>query len=285
MAATRFCPSCGRPMPASATLCPACGAAVLPPGSPPVYAPAPPGNAPGDTRAGGSYSSSSSSLPSNEWGPNDISAMRKVVLASIVGFVGIVSILFLPYAFGEPLTSLSGSLRNTSTAASALYALIGFLALGGILGIVQFVLMRGAFSELASRDRGFSTPRSLTLLGIIGYAMAIVGAVGIILDVVSASSCAGSAATIPSSCLHGRLVIGLLVLTIIGAVVLFVGEIGVWLGLWRFGTRYGKWMFKVGMILTILSYLAVVGYILIIIAAREVERTARPVNAPPGLHP
>jgi hypothetical protein len=55
----------------------------------------------------------------------------------------------------------------------------------------------------------------------------------------------------------------------VAAIALFVGYIGLLVGIWRLGTRYGEWMFKVGALFLIFPFLNVAGTIFILIAARE----------------
>ncbi len=48
-----------------------------------------------------------------------------------------------------------------------------------------------------------------------------------------------------------------------------IGYIGVAIGIWRFGVRYGEGKFKAGAILIFFPLLNVVGLVLILIAARS----------------
>ncbi len=55
----------------------------------------------------------------------------------------------------------------------------------------------------------------------------------------------------------------------IAAIVLFAGYIGLLVGIWRLGSRYSEWMFKVGAIFLLIPFLNVAGAVFVLIAARE----------------
>ena len=74
--------------------------------------------------------------------------------------------------------------------------------------------------------------------------------------------------------------IGAAGISLLGALLALIGLIGIWLGLWRLGTRYDTVLFKVGMVLSIFPYINLVGYILIIIAAWGVRKRAMARSAP-----
>lgn len=240
------------------------------PGTPPTYAPAP-----GQPMVTGPYSSSGGALPESLLGPVDREAMDNVQLASILALVGVVVSLILPYAFGY---SLFGSLntRSSYSSVNVVVALMAVYVVAVAFVIAQYWFFRKAFRALAPTDGGMRTPASLAILPVIGLIVLLGGFLWILAQAYHAVQCANGVTPIPSSCFTGGLLLGAAGILAIGAIVALVGVIGVWLGLWRMGTRYSQSMFKIGMILTIFPFLDIVGYILLILASREVRSKLAP---------
>jgi hypothetical protein len=268
----RFCGFCGKPVPAGATICPSCGAAVygatgIPP---PGFAPQP---VPSSTPLG--YES----LPSMPWsfplsGPNravDVSALSRVTLAAILAIAaGILGIVILV------LNNVSGLLSVTASSSGALISLpsvwlwVGYLLGVAVLGLTELSLFRAAFHGLAGMDRTFSTPASLAIVAFVGLVLALVG-LGIFLGALYyAVACIGSGVPLTSSCLPGTFWAGVAFLSI-GGLIALIGYIGVLIGIWRLGTRYEHSWFKVGAILLIIPYINFVGALFILSAARRVR--------------
>ena len=280
-----FCAHCGRPLPAGAAFCPACGAAVLtgsplptPSAQPPPLSfanaatamPYPTGYpAPGYPTPGGM-----SALDRNR----DVTALSKVSLAAILGLVG--AVLSFVDLFGSPLTSLSGSTANGF--ASFAFPLGALLFIGAVAGIglvfafLELFLYRQAFRTLAPIDPRFSTPSSLVLAAIVGLAIVVLAGIGLFVVFYQAILCAGSGGMITTACLAAGTVLGLVGVLLVAAIIVLVGYIGLLVGIWRLGTRYNEGLFKVGAILLIIPILNLVGVILILVAARSArDKVAR----------
>lgn len=279
MATARFCPACGKPVDPTAAFCPACGRAMPPAGSAPVYYPQPP-IAYGMALP---YTSAAGPLPASQYGPADAKSMRHILWASILGLVASLSGV-LPYALGYNLAGLAT--RNTSTIppAGLIDATIGLLVAALVFFCIEYWLFHEGFHTLAATDRGLQSPSTLSLLAIAGAALAVGSLAWLVAQLYAVAVCANGVNPVPSSCVHAGLLVGAAGLLFLGAIIALVGLIGVWLGLWRLGTRYDESLFKIGMILSIFPFIDIAGFILLIVAARKVAAKAS-APRPPGLMP
>jgi len=152
----------------------------------------------------------------------------------------------------------------------------------GALSIVQVLLLRGSFHRLAPVDPRFSTPSTLALLLIAGFVIVLLGLVPLLQGAQSITGCIASSnnTTLPASCGGiGQALIGI-VLVLVGGIIALIGYIGCLLGIWRFGSRYGNDLFKVGAILLIFPLLNVVGAILILVGASSVRARVEAMGTP-----
>lgn len=279
----RFCQYCGRPVAPNASFCPSCGAAIggvpaapSPPGTPPPltfstptpYSPYAP-YAPYPSYPQG-YPGPGGAAPSH--GAADRFALSSVSLAAIIGLVGAV-LSVVGYLFTPALSVFGGSAAGSGTSISVdltgLYVLIAVGAVGLLFSLVELWLYRRAFRTLAPNDPRFSTPASLTLLALVALVLLALVAVALVGEFYEAIQCAGSGNAITSACLNFGAALGLLALVGVLAIILFVGYIGLLIGIWRLGTRYGEGLFKAGAVLLIFPFLSFIGLILILVAARS----------------
>jgi hypothetical protein len=198
-----------------------------------------------------------------------------VSVAAVLGLVG--ALLSLVDLFGNPASSIISSTTSGSTTSISLnFAALDFLAaLGGvgfILGIVVLWYFLRTFRTLAPGDEEFKTPATLALLAIIAVVLAAVLTVALLAVLVQAITCAGNGNAISVSCINVNALLALAVLVLILAIVAIAGAIGILLGIWRLGTRYDQSGFRIGAILLIFPFLNIVGYILILLAARTARR-------------
>ncbi len=249
-----------------------------PPQYPPPGGPAPswgPGT-PGATGAPPPLPGPGDAVPVERWGPVDVGAMRWVLVASILGLVAFAITIALPTILGVALSSLSASGLKVFTT-TVVTTLVVVVAVSGVFSVVQYFLYGRSFAALVPTDPRFRTPSRLSWLAIAGVIIAIGGIAWVLYVAGDIVSCAAGVTPVPSSCITaytGRLVAGVAI-TLVGGLLGLVGLIGIWLGLWRLGTRYDAALFKVGMVLSIFPYLNLVGYILLAIAAGGVLKRAR----------
>ena len=293
--ATRTCPRCGAPLSPNALFCSSCGMAIpagasvaclrcgspLVPGSgfcprcgAPVVPPPPPGPAAGSPlpttfAVPPAYAPV---YPAPMWTPriarpSDQKALSHVVNAALLGIVGFVLSIVLiaatpAFAYVGQAASESSGAANGASFAFLLILVVSSL----ILTLIEMWLYREAFGEISPYDAGFSTPRSLALVAMIGVGLLFFALVGLFTVLYQANSCAGGNA-IPSNCINLGELLGFLGLVFVAAIATLVGFIGIVIGIWRLGTRYNEGLFKAGAILLI--FINIVGAILILIAAHS----------------
>ena len=270
----RFCPFCGQPAVPGGTFCPSCGASLVgspdrtgSPGSPPPALPL--GQAQGLLYSPLRFATDTPSGASRE---ADLHALSSVVTAALVALIAaaisLAGLFLSPTSvLTEVSTDASGTSVTLSVSSLAIFAILA--GVGVVLFLLELVYYRDAFRTLAAHDSRFSTPAKLVLLLLV--TTVIIGLLGlaVVYLLYEAAVCAGAGAAITSACLNTGstiTVVGLLGLTAVAAL---VGFIGLLLGLWRLGSRYGEGKFKVGAILLIIPLLNIVGIILILVAARS----------------
>ncbi len=284
--ATRFCAFCGQPVALNARFCASCGAAVggtAPPtsssGAPPPYLAAGPA-------AYSPYRPSYTGMPGSTVASRggDRLALSNVALAAILGLVGVV--LSYIELFVTPITASFTGATTTSSGGSfsldltALYTLVALAGAGVVLTLLELWLYRQAFRTLSHDDPTFRTPANLTLLALVALLVIVVVAVALLAVIYQAVVCAGPGNTVYASCINEGAVLGLVLLLGAVAIVFLVGYIGLLIGVWRLGTRYGETMFKVGAVLLIIPLLNVVALILILLAARSARERLRAGSSP-----
>jgi uncharacterized membrane protein len=195
-----------------------------------------------------------------------------VTLAAILGLVGAVLgflVLLISPVSSIVSTSTSGSGTSISLNLTGLYLLVIVAGIGVVLSILELWFYRQAFRALAPGDRRFATPATLVLVALVALVIVVLGAIALVDVVYQAVLCAGSGHPITSTCINVGNLLGLVAVVGIGGIIVLVGYIGLLIGIWRLGTRYGEGMFKVGAILLLFPVLSFVGLILILVAARS----------------
>ncbi len=206
------------------------------------------------------------------FGEGDRVALSNVTLAAILGLVGAVLsflVLIVSPVSAYVSTSTTGSGTSVSLDLSGLYLLVGLAGVGLVLTILELWFYRQAFRALAPGDPRFATPATLVLLALVALVIVVLGAIGLVDVVYQAVLCAGSGNPITSTCINVGDLLGLVAVVAIGGIIALIGYIGLLIGIWRLGTRYGEGMFKVGAILLIFPVLSFVGLIMILVAARS----------------
>ena len=148
-----------------------------------------------------------------------------------------------------------------------LYVALG--ATGFILTLLELRLYRRAFRTLAPYDPRFSTPADLALTALVALGITIL-VFGAMMAVISqASLCATFGNPVTSTCINWGEVAGLAVTLLIVSVVYLIGYIGLLVGVWRLGIRYGEESFRLGAVLLIIPVLNVVGALLVLVTAQS----------------
>ena len=216
--------------------------------------------------------------PGSSGSRSDIDGVGHLQIASVLGLVvqamvwaGFLIFYLIFNALTNTVTNISATGGTSTTIPSwitpnTFYLAVAMLAGGLVLGIVSYIFFYLGFREVKRGAPDFGAPTTLVLIGLIGFAMTALGIVIIIGTIVSAINDAtagavttGSASLGLSAILSGIALIG------IGAILALIGVIGLVLGNWRAGARYGQSTLKVGSILTIIPYVSIVGYILLLV--------------------
>lgn len=192
-----------------------------------------------------------------------------IALALAIGGI-FVAITALP--LGGLATSASGSQAILNT----IYAGVLMVVTGVFLGFLSFVMYVGGFSSLRKADGRFRTPMVLGAIGLVG--LLLIGAFTLFYagSIQTAIACSPSDTTCQNNAT--TLARGIVVLAYVGGLLGFVGLIGTILGLFRFGSRYSTPIVKVGAILYIIPFVAVVAPLLVLIGSMQVQRKLRQVG-------
>jgi hypothetical protein len=273
---SRFCANCGQPVVPGSAFCPSCGApvaGVVPPPAAPASTPAGmPLNA--SAYAGYPAVTGSDRGPSPATRPADLLALSSVTIAAIIGLVG--TIASLATLFVRSATSISAATQSNGSvsftlSATQLDVLAAAAGVGLLFWIAEVLLYRRAFRTLARHDPRLSTPSILMMVALIGLAIIVAAGAGLVVLLYQAVQCAGPGNPITTACLNFSGAGGLGLLLGLGAVLAVIGYIGLLVGIWRLGTRYGESMFQAGAVLLLFPFLNVIGVILILVAARSVH--------------
>ncbi len=219
--------------------------------------------APYSSSGGGGGGGYAGPLRVEQWGSVDARAMRYVIVAAILSAISYPVGIALTIALGGTLTyAITGLTGYIGLGAGDLIAL---LVVSGVFTATSFALYGRAFQTLTPKDQGLRTPSVLAWVAIVGGVILLTG------DGIQDWSVHDTGLVVPAEITLG-----------IGALIFVVGVlVGIWLGLWRLGSRYGRVLFKVGMVLTIVPF---VGGILILVAAWEVRKLASR-GGPPSAWP
>jgi uncharacterized protein DUF973 len=292
---TRPCPRCGGLAPLGATFCPFCGTSLAaplaggpapnppspgqyvmsgPPIAPPYGTVTPPPWPPG-----GGYAAPFPPSPNPSTWAIDRGALTYLLWAAILWlFSGAVSLVLLSSTTYLHVVTVNAT--GSSFAFEPPFYVI--LVVSGALTIVQVLLLRAAFHQLAPIDGRFSTSSKLALLLIVGFVLVLVGLIPLTIGAQGISGCITNStnSTLSPNCPGlGDLVLGGLVV-LVGGILTLVGYIGCIIGIWRFGSRYQTDLFKVGAILLIIPVLSVVGAILILVGSHSARERLGAPTAP-----
>ena len=177
------------------------------------------------------------------------------------------------YLIFNALQSASSSLGTTGSSTlpswitvNTFYIAVAGIAAGLFLGIVSFIFFFLGFRAIRRGDPSFGAPTTLMIIGLIGYLMAAIGVVVIVGAIVSAiNSAAAGMISSGSASVDLGAIIGGIGLIGLGGILSLIGVIGLVLGNWRAGSRYGESTAKIGAILSIIPFISIVGYVLLLV--------------------
>lgn len=236
-------------------------------GGPGLYGPAEP-DTPEETASGVPPDAEQRGINRAQW------ASLTAVLGLAVAGIAPLALIYLS-GIAPPIPILGmllGPLFGSATMTiSLLYGLLGLVAAGVVLDVVAFILYTTSFGLLRHVDAGFRAPRALGIVGIVGFLILTIGPLIVLVSIFSAVNCASSSACSVDQTTFLATVGGALIASALGAIIAFVGWIGLILGVFRMGTRYNSGLLKVAAILFIIPLASIVAPILAFVALRRVS--------------
>ncbi|MEM3830435.1 MAG: DUF973 family protein, partial [Conexivisphaerales archaeon] len=238
---TKICESCGTQIPIDAEACPNCGHKSSPQSAPEALP---------------QFSGQSAVIPYKI----EKGILRKIKTFSIVGLFGILLLSAFPvYDLydGYPL-----SISSLADLHSTLWNVLLFAIIGLIVCVAALIELRSAFSALSNYSQGFSRPAVMIVIMIAGVSV-ILFYLGVIFAEFNAYSGTSFGNGLPAISFFQLVVYGL-ILSVAAGLFLLIGFIGLTLGLWRIGRRYGMSTIKaasLSYVILIISGLIAWGYI------------------------
>lgn len=218
-------------------------------------------------------------------GDPELEGIERVRWGALVGVLGIALGLLAPivllFAVGIGLSLFSAASGSLSVAIATLELIFLLPLVGALLLFVSFVLYVGGFAKLRRADYTFSVPMGVSVVGIIGFLLLMLGFGLLVGEIFQVASCGGPGVA-TSSCVTlsadaGTFAIAVLVGLLLG----FVGWVGLILGLYRVGKRYSSGITKAGAILYIVPLVDIVAPILILVGTTSIAKMLR-ASPPPS---
>lgn len=225
---------------------------------------------------------------------NEVKGAQQLKTAALVSIIaqalGLMSLVIVFFLLGG-VTNIYNYGALATYGLDLVYAVIGGAIGNFVIGIVAFILYRSAFGTLAQNSENFGGPRTLSTIGLVGYIMLLLGFLLFIVALLTAISCAnsnsGTGTVGYDNCITaiGGEALGGIALLGLGALLAFIGWIGLILGCYRAGDRYDETTLKIGGILYIIPFASMIAPILVFIGAssavRKIESGAWQPPAPP----
>jgi hypothetical protein len=201
----------------------------------------------------------------------DIDGVSQLTIGSILGLI-VQALTWIGFAlvyliFRAATTVVSGAGGVSSLpgwiTVNTVYLAVGMLGGGLVLGIVAYIFFYLGFRAVKRGAPDFGAPTTLVAIGLIGY---LLTAIGLFVIVGTIATAVSSAAANPGTAsLDVGAIFGGIALIGLGAILSLIGVIGLILGNWRAGTRYEQSTLKAGAIITIVPFVSIVGYLLLVI--------------------
>jgi hypothetical protein len=170
--------------------------------------------------------------------PAPLVALRRITLGAAVGVAGAVLALAVPVAL--LLASVYG-LGPVSILGAPWVRLLTVLVLAGsILLVLSVFLYRRGFAALRGRDNRFAIASGLCLVGTLGFLCLVASAVVVLGSTDAVASCIQGRPTRALDCLDSSAPTGAIV-AVVGVALSWLGGLGLVVGLWAAGRRFGRW--------------------------------------------
>jgi hypothetical protein len=230
-----------------------------------------------------------SAPPTSGGSRSDIEGVSNLSLGSILGLVSQLMIwtgfalIYLIYTALTNSTSAFGGVTSLPgwITVNTFYLTFGLLSIGLLVGIVSYIFFYLGFRAIKRGAPDFGAPTALVFVGLIGYLMTVAGLLVIVGTIVSAiNSAAAGTVSAGSASLDFSAIVSGLALIGLGGLLGLIGVIGLILGNWRAGNRYGESMVKIGAILTIIPFLSIIAYVLLLVGYMKAGRKLKTGWAP-----
>lgn len=217
---------------------------------------------------------------------DEASGLKKVMWFGIIQLVGLVggwvggfyvfSTIFMNVNLYSSLPANATPSQVATVLGPLFQAVVYIIPLSLGITIAGLIVLYLGFGDLAKVDKpNFSTPRTLTVLLILGLVFVGAGAIPLINSIPNLISQAPTTGT-PSSAFMSQLssLFAYFGIMALGGILCLIGIIGgEILGLWRAGTRYNQTTLKVGAIFEVIPLLNIVAPILIVLGANDAKNT------------
>lgn len=231
----KYCTNCGARIDKKAVICPGCGVRQFS----------------GLNTIWETYQSGGSAPNTKE----DWDALHFIEIGSIAIIIGVILGLFLRLLL--PI-SLVSTRFNLSEGALRFTGFFSILTLIPALAFICYanVNYRRSFSIYNKNERGaFSTPLTLTSLLYVGVGLVVFAIFLLIFMNQSINP-------------QNAIIVIALIPLILGVILIIIGYIGIFLGLWKIGMKFNDLLMQVGAILFIIPYITVIGAILVYVSVK-----------------
>jgi hypothetical protein len=214
----------------------------------------------------------------------NLSAVKIARVAALVSFLGLIAAIVAPIAVilvtGIEVHYGRFHVGSGAFTAAGFKELVYVFLFAGIVALVSVVLHIVAFNALRKLRPGFAAPMALTIVGLLGLLLVVVGIAWLLQDFLQASTaCSAPGAT--SSCFDISQTVGAVFSIFGGLLLAFIGWIGMILGVYRIGKTYGSTLTKVGAILYIIPFVSLIAPILVLVGIQGIVRSLQPGGGPP----
>ncbi|MCI4372091.1 MAG: DUF973 family protein [Thermoplasmata archaeon] len=201
----------------------------------------------------------------------EVRGLRLAQAAAATGFLGLMIAWLGPitliFASGVEIHYRGFHVGSGMATVAGFENILIVIVLGGLLILASIVLYLISFNTFRKVSPGFGGPVTLVILGLIGVLFIVLGFALVLSDFYRAVACAAAGAS--SSCLDLAQLAGAVLTIFLGFILAVLGWIGLVLGLYRIGKRYGSTITIVGAILTIIPFAGLVAPILVIIGTHQ----------------
>jgi hypothetical protein len=220
--------------------------------------------------------------PSVNWDAH-LAAVRTARVAAVLSFLGLVLAWVVPVgailALGVGVHFGRFHLGSGTLTVASFIDLAFIVLFGALLSLVAVIVYAVAFNRLRKINPGFGAAFGLTIVGLVGLLLIVLGAAILAVQVLQAVACSSSSSF--SSCFNIYSTVGPVFSIFGGLFLALLGWIGLVIGIYRIGSRYGSTLTSVGGILMIIPVVGIIAPILVLVGMQSVVERVRARTIPP----